>query len=316
MRYTQKLAAISLLILLGGCAVHREGSGTEEYVEIPNPAITMSPNAPDTIWVPRSYVDSGVPRGGDLVKKGVASLHGTLQPASPREQTAAVRSAASLHLKSRIAILEIGDNGLLTPFSDKMTNAAVGVVLASSQSAPLAKNTDLGNHSGRAALAQSLQQQLGATIVVFILAPDQGASGGSVRVEIYDGMAGELLRTVSAAIAPFSRGNAAERDSALEKALSEIVEKTKTAVTLLPWYGKVVAVDGDRVYINAGSEAGLEVGQVLKLHRPGKVVAGLGFAPGDRNGTLEITGLVGTNGAYGVVSGGKGVQMDDPVTVQ
>ena len=147
--------------------------------------------------------------------------------------------------------------------------------------------------------------------MIFISAPDQIVSGNSVRGDIYDGMSGELLRTVSAVIPSFTPGDTAGREAALGRALTEVAAKTRSAVDLVPWYAKIVSIDGDRVYINAGSEAGIRVGQLLRLHRPGKVVPGLGYAPGERDGNLEITGLVGSNGAFGVVKEGKGVQADD-----
>ena len=310
MRYAKRYAAFCLVFLLGGCAVNREGRGTEEYVEIPNPAITMSPDAPATIWVPRSYVDSGVPRGGELVKKGYESVKGAVAPAPQRENTAA-QPSAPLPLKSRVALLEIGKNGLLLPSSDKMSNDGVGVMFPILQSDPVAKDADPANPAERTGLALRLQQKLGTTIVIFISAPDQVASGNSVRGDIYDGMSGQLLRTVSAVIPSFTPGDAAGREAALGRALTEVAAKTRSAVDLVPWYAKIVSIDGDRVYINAGSEAGIRVGQRLRLHRPGKVVPELGYAPGERNGNLEITGLVGTNGAFGVVKDGKAVQAED-----
>ena len=60
------------LVFLAGCAgANQAATGPQEgYVEIQNPGFTMSPNAPETIWVPRSYVEKGVPRGRDLAGKG------------------------------------------------------------------------------------------------------------------------------------------------------------------------------------------------------------------------------------------------------
>lgn len=68
---TYFLLVCLFLIPLAGCAGNRPVPGPpEEYVEVDNPAATMSPSAPATIWVPRRYVESGIPRGGELVKKG------------------------------------------------------------------------------------------------------------------------------------------------------------------------------------------------------------------------------------------------------
>jgi hypothetical protein len=96
----------------------------------------------------------------------------------------------------------------------------------------------------------------------------------------------------------------------------KLIEQTREVLSLLPWYGKVVAVEGDRIYINAGKEAGIQLGQTLKVYRGGKVVQGLGFAPGKMIGTAEIAGFVGTNGAYGIVKEGVGVLVSDLVSVE
>ncbi|MFZ2950293.1 MAG: hypothetical protein WA003_12485 [Desulfuromonadaceae bacterium] len=72
-----KLAAFGLILLLAACAKNRvavDNAGNGEYVEIDNPAYTMSPGAPATIWVPRKSVDNGVPRGGEVLKKGYDSV--------------------------------------------------------------------------------------------------------------------------------------------------------------------------------------------------------------------------------------------------
>jgi hypothetical protein len=69
------------LVFLAGCAgATVQPSGPEGYVEIENPGLTMSPNAPATIWVPRSYVEKGVPRGGELAKRGYQAVTGTRAP--------------------------------------------------------------------------------------------------------------------------------------------------------------------------------------------------------------------------------------------
>lgn len=79
-----RILALLLLSLVAGCAgTKAQSSGPNDYVEIPNPALTMSPNAPETIWVPRRYVESGVPRGGELVKRGYEAVTGSGTAATP-----------------------------------------------------------------------------------------------------------------------------------------------------------------------------------------------------------------------------------------
>jgi hypothetical protein len=84
------------LVFLAGCAGSlkpQQQQPNEEYVEIENPAVTMSPSAPATIWVPRSYVDKGAPRGGELAKRSYNAVMGSaaqaqqMGSAAPAPQT-------------------------------------------------------------------------------------------------------------------------------------------------------------------------------------------------------------------------------------
>ena len=189
-----KVFAVVFCTLLTACAGNRAvNNAAEKFVEIDNPAYTMTPNAPQTIWVPRSYVESGVPRGSELVKKGY---------------DAATGSASSAAVMG-------------TPATAGTTAAAVGI-------------TGVGS---------------------------------------------------------------------------------KTAV-LIPRFGMVVAVDGERVYLNVGRDFGVNIGQKLKLYRGGTVVEGLGLAPGALVGIVEVAGFVGTKGAYGVLRQGEVPRINDLAGVE
>ncbi len=185
-----RILALLLFVLVAGCASTKgQSAGTEGYVEVPNPALTMSPNAPETIWVPRRYVESGVPRGGELVKRGYEAVTGG--------STAAAVSAPTA-----------------TP------------------------------------------QQAGIT-----------------------GLAGK-------------------------------------PAAFIPRFGMVVAVDGEKVYFNIGSEAGIVPGQKLKIYRGGTIIEGLGLARGELVGTVEIVGYVGAKGSYGLIKPGGQVRLNDLVGVE
>lgn len=82
---TLRYLALVALLAVTACAGPRTAAGPPgEYVEIDNPAYTMSPTASPTIWVPRRYVESGVPRGGELLKKGYeAATRGAGEEPSP-----------------------------------------------------------------------------------------------------------------------------------------------------------------------------------------------------------------------------------------
>ena len=330
-----KLAIGCSLLFVAACAVN-SGGPPVDYVEVPNPGITMYPDAPATIWVPRKSVESGLPRAGELIKKGYEKATGAKEAAPqaeapvavaqqavppapvavsvPQQPVAAPHAAeAAPALKNRIAVLESGDNGLLMPFSNRVKSVSAGILVDQHELAFLAKDSVIAGKAERGAFSVRLQQEYGINVVVFITAPDQFAPGKSVEAAIYDGLGGVLVRTVSARIPQYAGTAGATRDAALDVVLAELAANVKHVVALLPWYGKVVAMEGDRAYINAGKEAGLRIGQILRVYHGGKVIPGLGFEPGARTATLEISGFIGADGAYGVVRDGKGVQANDLV---
>ena len=181
---TRMPVLLGLLFLTGCAGAGVQSSRESDYVEISNPAYTMSPNAPETIWVPRSYVEKGVPRGGELVKRGYEAVKGTGAPAVP------------------------GDAASTAP--------QTGIVAPGGKPAPI-----------------------------------------------------------------------------------------------IPHFGLVAAVDGDKVYFNLGREAGITPGQKLRVYRGGTVIEGLGLAPGECIGTVEVLGFVGSKGGYGIVKQGGPVQTND-----
>jgi hypothetical protein len=76
-----------------------------------------------------------------------------------------------------------------------------------------------------------------------------------------------------------------------------------------------VAIEADRIYINAGHEAGINLAQKLTVYRGGKVVQGLGFAPGTAVGTVVVSGFVGSNGAIAVAKDGVLIHSTDIIAV-
>lgn len=83
------IVLISALALLAGCAgPGARSSAKEDFVEVPNPAYTMSPNAPETILVPRRYVDQGPPRGNQLAREGVQAVRQAVAPRAEGEPAA------------------------------------------------------------------------------------------------------------------------------------------------------------------------------------------------------------------------------------
>lgn len=69
------VAGLAALALTTACAGPRQTAGQPtEYVEVMNPAYTMTPSAPETIWVPKKSTEWGIPRGSEVVKSGYEAL--------------------------------------------------------------------------------------------------------------------------------------------------------------------------------------------------------------------------------------------------
>ena len=92
---TRSMFFLLFLGLVAGCAGAKvQSQGAEEYVEIPNPGLTMYPGASATIWVPRKSVDEGIPRGGELLKRGYQAATGGAEPTPGQAGTAATGGTA------------------------------------------------------------------------------------------------------------------------------------------------------------------------------------------------------------------------------
>lgn len=336
------LIIISFCFLVGCAGNQSAVSSSDEYVEIENPAFTMSGGAPSTIWVPRRYVDSGIPRGGDLLEKGYESVRGKLSdsgqqpaPRAPEPAPVAAQSPAAFSgpapsvptpslppkatsapiFKHRILVIETGNSGLSSRFSEALKQTSAGAVMDPAQAAFVTRYAALGTPAERAALSVKLQEDFGAGLVIYLTAPEGAVPGKAIAAEVREGQGGTLLRRLDALI-PADAAGTASREAVIATALRGLAAEVKGVAALAPWYGKVVTVEGDRVYITAGKETGIGLGQMLNLYRSGKVVEKLGFAPGLKIGILEITGFVGTDGAYGIVRQGGKAQPSDLVGIE
>lgn len=338
-----KIIVSSGCLCLAACAGNRTTTPTD-WVEVDNPYITMTKDAPDKIWVPRSYAESGVPRGTELVKKGVDKVMPSKDapkvpspspaapvvvastiPLPPQPPTGghamapspgAMVPAAPVTVRHRMVIIEIGQNGLTQPLQDQLRRAGVGSMADPAQAAFLAQSVSLTTPDGKNSFAVRLQQDYNVNEVIFVSAVNGIASGKTVTAEVYDTMGGGLMRGFDAVIPAHKETDRAASEAALAEALAGITARVKELVSLLPWYTRISAVNGNRAYIPAGKEAGLRVGQTLKVYRGGKLLKGLGFAPGSKIGVLEVDGFIGPNGAFCAIKDGQGIEAADVVSAE
>ncbi len=110
---------------------------------------------------------------------------------------------------------------------------------------------------------------------------------------------------------------------ATREAISKVVRLIDKNMAKVPWQGKVVRAAGNKVYINAGALAGVEVGDVFVVYRPGEELidpdTGLSLGKVETKiGKIEVTKNDIGNGKASlcVVRSGEGFQAGDIVRVR
>ena len=104
---------------------------------------------------------------------------------------------------------------------------------------------------------------------------------------------------------------------AIGKLIRPIWEKTKKK----EWFGRVAKIVGKKIYINAGQESGVKIGDIMKVLTPTQdifdPVSGslIGKTKGEVKSTVEITDFFGSNGSVGVIHSGGNVAPGDQVTL-
>jgi len=102
---------------------------------------------------------------------------------------------------------------------------------------------------------------------------------------------------------------------AFQGAVPGIVQATEKLI----WEGRIAAIEGPRIYLNAGRVSGLQVGDLLKVTARGEEIYDpetgdfIGLAPGRMKGTLEVVSYFGTDGAICVLHSGSGFKENDYV---
>jgi hypothetical protein len=153
---------------------------------------------------------------------------------------------------------------------------------------------------------KNLGDALGVQAVVLtdVVPPAKGAPGFLV-LEVFDTFLGTKADGIAAPVEGSPTSEAIQRfarDNALRAAV---------ALLNVDWFGRVEFVKEGKVYLSLGQNAGLKVGDRLKVVTPGQEVinpetrASLGFTADQPKGELKVVELLGQTGAVAqVVSGG------------
>jgi curli biogenesis system outer membrane secretion channel CsgG len=204
--------------------------------------------------------------------------------------------------------LTMGDD-FTAQLNDALTQSGQFIVVSRSELAKVFTEQDLAA-SGRmaASLAAETGKAIPAQILVTgkITEFEEEASGGgqglsihgvsiggkksnahiAVIIQLIDSTTGEIIdsqRVEGSAAASgfnigysgsFSLGSSSFKKTPLGKAtqiaIDNAVNYIATALSKLPWQGRVVKVSGDTVYVNAGSNTGITNGMTFAVYRPGE----------------------------------------------
>lgn len=100
---------------------------------------------------------------------------------------------------------------------------------------------------------------------------------------------------------------------AARKAIPRMIELARK----LDWVGRVARIVGSKIYLNAGRESGLQIGDVLRVLTEGQEIfdpetgALIGVSRGEVKGTLEVIDYFGPDGSIAILHSGGSVLEGD-----
>ncbi len=106
---------------------------------------------------------------------------------------------------------------------------------------------------------------------------------------------------------------------ALRAAIAKFIDNMVRRMETIEWSGKVAAVDGDEVTVNAGRKTGLQQGDRLRVFGEGREVidpdtkVSLGRKPGREKGEIEVADFFGEDAAVCRRVAGEGFAVNDIV---
>lgn len=99
----------------------------------------------------------------------------------------------------------------------------------------------------------------------------------------------------------------------IRRSIPEIMQLAKR----MDWLGRVARIIDNKIYINAGRQSGIQVGDILKVVTEGQEIydpetgALIGKSKGDVKGTIEVIDYYGPDGGVCILHSGGSVQEGD-----
>ncbi|MGB9736606.1 MAG: CsgG/HfaB family protein [bacterium] len=106
---------------------------------------------------------------------------------------------------------------------------------------------------------------------------------------------------------------------ALRAAITKFIDNLIQQLQTVEWTGRIAGINGNNVYINAGQQTGLKIGDELIVTSLGELIRDpqtgviIGRAPGPVLGKVRITGFFGNDGSVATIVSGGGFKVDDQV---
>ena len=155
-------------------------------------------------------------------------------------------------------------------------------------------------------IAQSKRQEATCTVDIRVVDAETG--------QILYGDSGKGVSKVSSGgfLGMGTKGGYAEsiEGDALRAAISQLIVNITSQINKKPWSSRIVQVSGGKIYLSAGTESGLEVGQKLKVYAQGAEIkdtdSGLVLGREEEEiGELEVTNHAGDKLSVGKVTKGR-----------
>lgn len=317
------------------------------YVRSKNPYWLSYPDAPEYLYVPKgteftsaqqymmnSLAEAITKKTAQAQSQGVppdklqqmvkAEVDRILREQGLSAFVSQGRGAASPFVGRSVAVIPDLD----TPTSYEGLNRSLAISLGDA----LARTKDIrvvGQDQVRTALSKAgivgkinlapniraLGDALGVQGIVLtgIMPPEKGG-GGAMALQVYDTFGGNKEQSFA---------GTPEAGSVNAAAVTKFVNANALgvggALLNIPWFGRVDFVQDGKVYLNLGQNAGLKVGDRLRVVTAGKAVvnpatqAVLGYTADQTQGELKVTELLSNTGAVATTMNGGPFKPNDRV---
>jgi len=142
----------------------------------------------------------------------------------------------------------------------------------------------------------------------------EGTATAIIRLEVkvIETLTGRVVKTFSShnpTLATKEKGSFSDEKAklkAIDMTISDLSRSLSWELDTLDWSCRVVKVEGEDYYLNAGKVTGLKLGDRLEVFRPGEPGTG-----SSSKGQIQISGFLGMDASVGKIVDGKKPEVND-----